>query len=672
MSGLFGPAIVLMDRLKFPKKFLILGAIVVVNLAVLLSSLAMALMESITFARTEIQALKVIRPLMTMVQAAQQHRGLSAGVIGGARDLEDKRKAKELELDKLMQGFGEYLGPDLRSNDEWKKATAAWKEIPSQVSQWDAATSFNKHTQFIDNLLDLSSGIADAYGLMLDPEIGTYYLMETGVIKFPALLERMGRMRARGAAALAKKELSPQGRIDLGILEAEIKTLLLTTEKNVKKVVSTNPALAGSIGGAFKGMQDTSTSIVGVLHEDILSGVFSTPPKQFFALVTQAIDTGYLQLYDVVFPALGRMFDERIARAQKTMVMHLGLVAVCLLLLIYLAVGAYLAITRNLDRMARAASKIAAGDLTVRVSLHCSDELGDTANDFNRIAGAMSELLRAIQDGMSHLLDATRRLSESAHLIAESSQQQSNSASGMAAAVEQTTTSVDQIARSAQDAAGISSNAGELSTRGAETVAGVVEEMKAIAAVVNESARTIQELGAQSEQISAIVAVIKAIAEQTNLLALNAAIEAARAGEAGRGFAVVADEVRKLAERTNQSTQEISVMVGSIQQGTLRAVESMRSGVERVGSGVERAELAGSSMAEIRAGAHQVVGMVADISASLREQSAATTDMARNVEQIAEMAEHNSHSAADNNRTARELEQLANQVQDKIRCFKVA
>jgi methyl-accepting chemotaxis protein len=195
--------------------------------------------------------------------------------------------------------------------------------------------------------------------------------------------------------------------------------------------------------------------------------------------------------------------------------------------------------------------------------------------------------------------------------------------------------------------------------------------MKRIAESVEQSAKLIEELGRQSDRISAIVNVIKDIADQTNLLALNAAIEAARAGESGRGFAVVADEVRKLAERTTKSTQDIASMIASIQSGTSQAVESMHSGVERVAGGVELAMRAGEAMERIKSGALRVVQSVDDISLALKEQSAASVEIAGNVEKIAQMAEENNAAVAGTTATARELERLAAGLQGEIRRYRV-
>jgi methyl-accepting chemotaxis protein len=181
----------------------------------------------------------------------------------------------------------------------------------------------------------------------------------------------------------------------------------------------------------------------------------------------------------------------------------------------------------------------------------------------------------------------------------------------------------------------------------------------------------ITSLGEQSHQISNIVMVIKEIADQTNLLALNAAIEAARAGEQGRGFAVVADEVRKLAERTTQSTQEIAAMIQSIQAGTDNAVAGMSEGSTRVNEGVRMVGRAGSSMELIQDGVQKVLAAIGDISASLREQNASSNQIARNVEGIARMTDETSTIVRDVAASADQLEQLAAALKDSVGQFKL-
>ncbi|OFZ96604.1 MAG: hypothetical protein A2Z44_06840 [Betaproteobacteria bacterium RBG_19FT_COMBO_58_11] len=233
------------------------------------------------------------------------------------------------------------------------------------------------------------------------------------------------------------------------------------------------------------------------------------------------------------------------------------------------------------------------------------------------------------------------------------------------------TVSIDQVAEHARDAQNISQSSSELSTRGSDVILKVVEDMRGIAETVHESSAIIEGLGQQSDHIYSIVQAIKEIADQTNLLALNAAIEAARAGEQGRGFAVVADEVRKLAERTTRSTEEIATMIQKIQGGTKQAVASMGVGVERVNQGVSLAGQAGDAIRQIQTGAQRVGVAVTDISSAIKEQSIASAEIARNVEHVAQMSDENHAATQDNAKTALNLEELAMSLQGAVEKFKV-
>jgi methyl-accepting chemotaxis protein len=241
----------------------------------------------------------------------------------------------------------------------------------------------------------------------------------------------------------------------------------------------------------------------------------------------------------------------------------------------------------------------------------------------------------------------------------------------MAASVEELTVSIDQVTDNAHNARNASIKSGEISGLGAEVIHKAVVEMGEIETSVKGSSQTIGALEIQSNEISAVVNVIKEIADQTNLLALNAAIEAARAGEQGRGFAVVADEVRKLAERTGKSTQEITTMIANIQSGTRDAVMSMEQSVVRAVSGVGLASQAGQSITDIKSEAALVVQEIASISDSLKEQSLASRDIAKNVERIAQMAEENSAAVQNTADAAHHLEKMAAKLQSTAAQFKI-
>ncbi len=313
--------------------------------------------------------------------------------------------------------------------------------------------------------------------------------------------------------------------------------------------------------------------------------------------------------------------------------------------------------------------RIAAGDLTTDV--HCG--AGDTTSllaGMRDMQNTLRTMIKEIVAGAERLAAASDELLHASEEVAMRSRQQSESASAMAAAVEEMTVSIDQVSHNASEAHGISQEAGNVSEQGTGIIQNAAVEMRKIADAVQSSSQIIEELGQQSDQITSIVNTIKEIADQTNLLALNAAIEAARAGEQGRGFAVVADEVRKLAERTSLSTTEIAGMVEKIQNGTRNAVSSMQTGVQQADKGVALANEAGRSIVSIRDGALRVVDVVNDISSSIREQSAASSDIAKNIERIAQMSEESAQAVQQTTDAARHLQELSAALHASVSRFK--
>lgn len=328
-------------------------------------------------------------------------------------------------------------------------------------------------------------------------------------------------------------------------------------------------------------------------------------------------------------------------------------------------------ITRPLREAVAVAERIAAGNLRGALPAAGRDEIGQLLGAVASMQSALATTVAAIRASSAELNGAAGVLSAASCQVAASSSEQSSAAAAVAAAIEQMTVSIDQVAASASEAENISRQAGNLADEGGEVIHGAVGEMSSIAQTVSRSSQLIAALEQQSGAISAIVDVIREIADQTNLLALNAAIEAARAGEQGRGFAVVADEVRKLSERTGQSTREIAEMIASIQDGTRSAVASMETGVRQVGHGVTLANQAGESITGIKRSAAGVVHAVCEISRALKEQSAASNEVAVNVARITEMTEENTAATRGTAEAARRLAELAGALELAVGHFSV-
>ncbi len=335
-------------------------------------------------------------------------------------------------------------------------------------------------------------------------------------------------------------------------------------------------------------------------------------------------------------------------------------------------------ITRPISEAQKIARAVAAGDLSTLVASNDSRSAASSRDETVRLMRSMLEM----RDSLRHLVSDTKsqadllatasnKLTSNVTQMEVNSLNQSNGASSISSNIEKLTHSIEQVSSHTADASKLALEADHQAENGVATIERVVSEIKGIADVVNSAAQRIAELEADSAKISSIVVVIKDIAEQTNLLALNAAIEAARAGEQGRGFAVVADEVRKLSERTATSTAEISKMIEAIQRTTLDAVTGIQSGVASVESGVGLANSARDTVGEIRNVARRVSEVVGGISQSLQEQSVASANVAEEVEQIAGLATDSNATTEQTGEAARTLKDITSNMLASVGQFKL-
>lgn len=363
--------------------------------------------------------------------------------------------------------------------------------------------------------------------------------------------------------------------------------------------------------------------------------------------------------------------EDRIGRAQLIST-TLGL-AVCLVI-IASGVAVYRLLLRILGSepayAASIAHRIAAGDLSQDVLIPSGDNTS-LLGAIREMQEGLRRLIQSIGDTTDTLTKAAHQLSLSAGKVSAAAASQSDKSAAMAASIEELSVSITHISDSAGQAHGSAEDAGRLANIGTSSASEAVGQMESISSAVMRSAESVQALGDHSEQIAKIVDVIREIADQTNLLALNAAIEAARAGEQGRGFAVVADEVRKLAERTANATTEIRGTVEAVRKGTSAAVAEMSRSSAQVQTGVGLIRQSGDSMTKIQGGVAHVLTATDEISASLREQDMANQDIARNVEVMAQMTEETSDIVKEVANSAYQLEDLAKQMSDSVHRFRV-
>jgi methyl-accepting chemotaxis protein len=318
------------------------------------------------------------------------------------------------------------------------------------------------------------------------------------------------------------------------------------------------------------------------------------------------------------------------------------------------------------------AEAIADGDLLgAEIQDKSTDEVASLTVAVNKMQQSLAGTLQAVASAADQVAGASEELSANAAESAAGADTQKDQVHQIAAAMQEMSATLRDVSHNSQNASNLAANASQTARDGGVIVGETLASMQALAAFVKESAANVKALGSRSEEIGRIIGVIDDIADQTNLLALNAAIEAARAGEQGRGFAVVADEVRKLAERTSKATKEITAMIEAIQKETGAAVEKMHSGTEQVERGVTATNRAGESLQQIIEQAARVGDMIAHIAAATTEQSTTTEQVNRNMEQISQLVADSANGARQSAMACEQLSNSAMEMQHLVGRFKL-
>ena len=348
-----------------------------------------------------------------------------------------------------------------------------------------------------------------------------------------------------------------------------------------------------------------------------------------------------------------------------------GTIIVCMALAMLLGLLVASAIAAPIRRLVEEVQKVASGDMRVQLRQQGGDEIGQLTGAFTRMVDNLLIIIRQISSTSSQVAAASNQLQSTAERIASGAEEVASQAGTVATAGEEMSATSGDIAQNCQMAAEGAQRASQAASDGATVVERTVAVMGQIAEKVQESAKTVESLGERSDQIGAIIGTIEDIADQTNLLALNAAIEAARAGEQGRGFAVVADEVRALAERTTRATKEIGEMIKAIQRETKGAVAAMEQGVQQVESGTVEAAKSGDALRDILAQVNDVAMQVNQIATAAEEQTATTSEISNNMMKITEVVQQTSQGAHESATAAAQLNGNAEELQRLLRQFKL-
>lgn len=395
MNKLFSPAIALMNRLGYAKKFMVLGTIYLVAIAVVAYSLYINLDQVARNSQRQLEGLELIKPISRAVQFMQQHRGLSTGILGGYEAMQAQRDVKEIETEAAFNTIEQRLPAELALSEDWKRIETDWNSLRKDWSDRTADENFAVHTDLIGRMLDFEVHVADDYGLTFGSNIDAFYLIDTTINKLPFALEQLGQIRAFGTGILSNRQISEQQKAGLIALIAELRHALELLTVNLEKTGRFNPGIQRPLLTATADITDSSRQIVDLVQSDIIAGHFKTPPEHFFTMVTDAIDKGYLQMDQTLMAKTEALITARIQHVKNELRVSVGIAFLLLLLVHYFLTGIYYAMVGSIQSLARSARVFADGDMSARINLDTRDELSQVGDSFNEMADGFNALLAA-------------------------------------------------------------------------------------------------------------------------------------------------------------------------------------------------------------------------------------------------------------------------------------
>ena len=601
----------------------------------------------------------------------QKERGLSSGYINtkGEKFRDDLVKQRELvngELAKVKQ----YMSSNGAALDHVQKsldaANSGLEKLPDVRGSIDSLKiegkdSFSYFTKQINSYMDVVAAVSTTSE---NPEV---MRAATAYYAFVKAKEETGKERATINAVLSAEAFSDETfQRELALQSAQKNYLDLFRQyaSSAELLVFDEKTKAPS----FQKVDELRTAILA----KSATGGFGIAPENWFTTITEKINV-MKEIEDVLAQEILNNAETLASGARRTLVFSVALSVILGGIAIVVGSLVMLSITTPLSRMLHMLKDIAEGegDLTHRLEEGRKDEFGELSHWFNRFVDNIHAIISQVAGNTGQVSTAASQLHSTAEQIATAAEEVACQSITVATASEEMSATSNDISHNCSLASEISNRANSTATGGATVVQETLEGMQNIAERVQESARTVESLGARSDQIGAIVGTIEDIADQTNLLALNAAIEAARAGEQGRGFAVVADEVRALAERTTRATKEIGAMIKGIQQETSGAVASMENGVREVERGMESSRKSGEALQQIVDAIDEVSMQVHQSATAAEEQTAVTGEISSNIHQITDVVSETARGAHETAAAASQLSSLATELQRMVGRFKL-
>ncbi|MEE4913844.1 methyl-accepting chemotaxis protein [Pseudomonas alliivorans] len=673
--NILSPGVYLTNRLRFPAKFTVLAIIIVIPLLVLGMRVFNSLNASIATVAQERMGqeyLHVVTPVLrlSMLQRALTNRMLT-GDAAAAQDIVANRSQLETAFANLAEidaRQGRILETENRVQRLRDGARTLMDSAKPGASPDEMFTQWNEQlTQTLNFIYYLSA----TSGLVLDEDYASLFLIDLSTIRMPRQINVAGQIRGIVAGLSSGQNLTPTMHGSLDSLFKQEAQTRLELEQSIRLLKRRDTELSERVNtpvvaaiAAMDSFRDDLKAYVGGTNVSVQQGqALSARGNVVVAAFYKAQD----EIQTSLQGELNARYDELLLQRETV----IGMCVIMGLLLLYAFCSIYKALRLAIDGLLEVTRRLADGDLSARVNVTSQDEVADIGTGLNLMAEAFSGSISHMDRTSYELSEVAARLGNSISLAKESMNAQQAETEQVATAINEMTASVADVAQNTEGAAQAADEANTASRTGLRVMHQAHSTIQALAEEVELSAQKVQALALHSQSIGGVIQVISTIADQTNLLALNAAIEAARAGEQGRGFAVVADEVRTLASRTQSSTEEIRNIIQQLQGATDAAVQQMQAGQQKAQACISAAGEASGSLSSISQGVERIVEMNTQIASAAVQQHAVSEDINRNVMGIRSSSGTLMQGIENNATTASELGRVASEMRSVVSRFKL-
>ncbi len=676
MKSLLYPAVALMNRLSFGMKFSLISVLFLLPMLATNYYLVRDSWREFQGTRVELQSLDLLgsslalrRDLETLNNQVQINATL--GQSGKAADLEARIGTLEQSVLARLQG----LNPMATEPEQVTVFEGKRDELIAAFKTQQQETSLLIKSALIGKLLNkaqmLSQIIASQSGLSRDSQSDLRQLSELITSVTPQVTQVLGEGRAMGAYSLGQGFLNSSSSTRFDELLQQLEKLQAEYGLKLHDALGSSTAAHAALDGLAKASNASLKQGSELFEEQVvMAETLDAPWQAFYDSVSQLMAQTY-QLDDATLMFLGQQLEQRLAQNRTHMVVLVSALTAVFLLIFYLYAGFYASTRTTLHRLGAMMDKVAAGDMTVTFVAQSRDELGDLGQVFNGTVAKIHDLIERVGHTVS-------QVELQAGQVETVSARSNEAVSGQRMQIEQVATAMNQMSATAQEvarsaAAAVSSahSVNDETVNGRGLVQSQQGSIARLASEIDASVRVINQLASDSQAISSVLEVIKSIAEQTNLLALNAAIEAARAGEQGRGFAVVADEVRTLARRTQHSTEEIEQMISRLHAGVGAAVKAMGTSHEMASGTVGQSEKVQQALENILGAVGMIVDQNQQIAAAVEQQTAVAHDIDQNIVEINRAGEHAAQGAHQTEAASRQLSVQVIELKQLIGAFRV-